>query len=92
MPRVVSLTRAENADVYNMTVKNTHNFSVNGGLIVHNCDALRYFAVYWTRPNETPESRNVRKVIWTDDIWQDYYGARSKEEREYIIKRHGNPF
>ena len=30
-------------DVYNMEVKTHHNFSINGGLIVHNClDALRY--------------------------------------------------
>lgn len=60
--------------------------------ITHCPDALRYFSVYWTRPNETPEVQRAQKVIWTDDIWQDYYGARSKEEREYIIKRHGNPF
>ena len=25
------------ADVYNMEVEDHHNFSVNGGLIVHNC-------------------------------------------------------
>lgn len=31
------------ADVYNMEVKNHHNFSVCGGFIVHNCcDAVRY--------------------------------------------------
>ena len=29
-------------DVYDMYVKNHHNFAVNDGLIVHNCDALRY--------------------------------------------------
>ena len=30
-------------DVYNMEVKDHHNFSVNGGLIVHNSiDAIRY--------------------------------------------------
>ena len=30
-------------DVYNMEVDDHHNFSVNGGFIVHNClDALRY--------------------------------------------------
>lgn len=30
-------------DVYNMEVKNHHNFSVCGGFIVHNCiDAVRY--------------------------------------------------
>ena len=32
------------ADVYNMEVKGTHNFAVNGGAIVHNCmDSTRYF-------------------------------------------------
>jgi hypothetical protein len=32
------------ADVYNMEVKGTHNFAVNGGVIVHNCmDSTRYF-------------------------------------------------
>ncbi|WP_289977426.1 hypothetical protein [Lactobacillus sp. UCMA15818] len=29
-------------DVYDMYVKNHHNFAVNGGFIVHNCDSLRY--------------------------------------------------
>lgn len=29
--------------VYNLTVDETHNFSVNGGLVTHNCDAMRYF-------------------------------------------------
>lgn len=33
--------------VYNMEVDGLHNFSVNGGIIVHNCvDALRYFVNY----------------------------------------------
>ena len=32
-------------DVYNMEVMGTHNFAVNGGVIVHNCmDDTRYFA------------------------------------------------
>lgn len=30
--------------VYNMEVEHNHNFAVNGGLIVHNCqDSWRYF-------------------------------------------------
>ena len=34
-----------NEDVYNMEVIGTHNFAVNGGVIVHNCmDDTRYFA------------------------------------------------
>ena len=33
-----------NEDVYNIEVMGTHNFSVNGGVIVHNCmDDIRYF-------------------------------------------------
>ena len=33
-----------NEDVYNMEVMGTHNFAVNGGVIVHNCmDEIRYF-------------------------------------------------
>ena len=31
-------------DVYNMEVAKYHNFSINGGIIVHNCmDDIRYF-------------------------------------------------
>ena len=33
-----------NEDVYTMEVIGTHTFSVNGGVIVHNCmDDIRYF-------------------------------------------------
>ena len=33
-------------DVYNMEVVKHHNFSINGGLIVHNCqDANRYLVM-----------------------------------------------
>ena len=34
---------AGRADVYNMEVEGYHNYSVNGGYIIHNCDALRYY-------------------------------------------------
>ena len=44
---LVGITKIEiepNEDVYNMEVMGTHNFSVNGGVIVHNCmDDIRYF-------------------------------------------------
>jgi hypothetical protein len=42
-------------NVYNMEVEGCHNFSVNGGLIVHNCiDAVRYAC--------EDDMRNVRVV------------------------------
>ena len=44
---LVSVDKVEcepNEDVYNMEVIGTHNFAVNGGVIVHNCmDDIRYF-------------------------------------------------
>jgi len=41
--KVKSIKEIGNKEVYNMEVKNHHNFSICGGFIVHNCmDALRY--------------------------------------------------
>ena len=56
--------------------------------ITHVPDALRYFAVYFTRPNEVIEIKP--KVVWTRDMWDDYNRA-SREEREYMIKKWGDP-
>ncbi|EOT2968712.1 MULTISPECIES: hypothetical protein [Clostridium] len=42
--KIKSIKLLGKEDVYNMEVENHHNFSVNGGFIVHNCmDAVRYF-------------------------------------------------
>ena len=30
-------------DVYNMEVADNHNYAVNNGVILHNCDSARYF-------------------------------------------------
>ncbi len=40
--RLVTRELGENEDVYNMEVENTHCFSVEGGLLAHNCDAFSY--------------------------------------------------
>ena len=41
---IKAIKKIGTADVYNMEVKDNHNFAINGGLIVHNCmDAMRYF-------------------------------------------------
>ena len=41
--KVAKIEEVQNDDVYNMEVVGTHNFAVNGGLIVHNCmDEIRY--------------------------------------------------
>lgn len=41
--RVHSVKRVGIQPVYNMEVREHHNFAVNGGYVVHNCiDAVRY--------------------------------------------------
>ena len=56
--------------------------------LTHAPDALRYFAIYWTRPPESQAKR--KKVKYRPDILQDYFNA-SEEERQIIIKRYGEP-
>lgn len=41
--KVKSVRYAGKADVYNMTVDDTHDFVIQGGVITHNCDEVRYF-------------------------------------------------
>ena len=47
---IVGIKYIGKADVYNMEVKNHHNFSVCCGFIIHNCcDGLRYACMSaWT--------------------------------------------
>lgn len=48
--KVKRITRVPNEDVYNMYVEKHNNFAINGGLIVHNCDAIRGFCIMRQRP------------------------------------------
>ena len=54
--------------------------------LTHAPDALRYFAVYWHRPAPIEDTR---RVPYTEDMLEDYYNARTPEERARIIKRYG---
>lgn len=53
--------------------------------LTHAPDALRYFAIYWSRPAEAPAQKRVR---YRPDQLEDYYNA-SQEEREIIARRIG---
>lgn len=46
--------------VYNMTVEEFHNYLIHGGIILKNCDAIRYYAVTRTLNAEKP-------VVQTDE-------------------------
>ena len=44
--KVKSVRYVGKADVYNMEVDDTHDFVVQGGVVVHNCpDEIRYFSM-----------------------------------------------
>lgn len=55
--RIKSITYAGKANVYNMEVQDTHSFSVEGGIIVHNCyDEVRYMCM------ENPITPKIPKI------------------------------
>lgn len=56
--------------------------------ITHAPDALRYFAVAWTRPNDAVTETKKRR--WTADMWEDYNNA-SPEQRIMLKERYGEP-
>lgn len=53
--------------------------------ITHSPDALRYFAIFWVKPNKAKEAERVR---YTPDQLEDWRRA-SPSEREYLIKKYG---
>lgn len=48
---IVEIKYIGKEDVYNMEVRNHHNYSVCGGFIIHNCmDAIRYVVMgLWSK-------------------------------------------
>lgn len=59
--------------------------------ITHDPDALRYFAVYWIRPESVSASVSQdTSRRWRSDLLEDYYRA-SPEERRYLESKYGKP-
>ena len=62
--KIVDIQPGKKMNVYNMEVENVHNFACNG-IILHNCDALKYLVM--NRPNmpklaEKPKNRIQRDI------------------------------
>lgn len=60
LSEIVSIDYGGREAVYNMTVEGWHNFVSAGGIVIHNCDALRYYCVMRTLPTKAqtgPQSR-----------------------------------
>lgn len=69
--KIKSISPCGKEPVYNMTVDIHHNYLIHGGIILKNCDALRYFSQLRTlKPEQVDESDD-----WDDgDIssYEDY--------------------
>lgn len=72
--------------VYDLYVKKTHCFSVNGGLIVHNCDSIRYGMIAWTSAAEVRTVEEER--LWSRDMYEDWCSA-TPEVRQVMEKMMG---
>ena len=59
MAKVKTIRYIGEQDVYNMEVESHHNFSVNGGLIIHNC---RYALM--SRPRPAPEPQQELSGVY----------------------------
>lgn len=55
--------------------------------ITHMPDALRYFAISWSRPQDPPPKPKRR---YSDDLMEDYMNADA-ETRELMVARYGEP-
>jgi hypothetical protein len=55
--------------------------------ITHAPDALRGFAIFYTRPAEV---KTAIKMPWTQDMWEDYLSA-DDSGKKYLIKKYGEP-
>lgn len=77
--KVKSIRPAGRADVFNMEVEDTHDFAVNGGVIVHNCyDELRYVCMKNPVPAPVVKTEPPRGFdpLATEDISKDAWWRR----------------
>ena len=80
--KIKSVKPTGRADVYNMTVEDTHDFVVQGGVITHNCDEIRYFCMM--RPI-APRTIETKMKPMHDPLNQ--YAEHGKYHKYNAIKR-----
>jgi len=53
--KIKNIRQTKDEPVYNLTVKKYHNYITSSGIVLKNCDALRYFCVNFTNPATEPK-------------------------------------
>ena len=70
--KIKSIKPAGIEPVYNMTVDKHHNYLIAGGLILKNCDALRYFCQLRTlKPEQATDEEEYDEYDGMED-YEDY--------------------
>ena len=72
--KVKSVKYIGKADVYNMEVDRHHNFSINGGIIVHNCyDGLTYgICAYHASKSKALEPEKNKMQQYKEKRWKEF--------------------
>lgn len=70
MSRIVTKRYLGKQKVYNMEVEGLHNFVTAGGIVLHNCDMLRYYCVSRTMRAEAQAADDA--VENEDETEEDY--------------------
>jgi len=83
MAKVKGIYPLNNEDVYNMEVENHHNYSVNGGFILHNCDSVRAFAIARLIPVKQPQEPQYYNFNFEKPKPDNYFGNMTDEYMEY---------
>lgn len=74
--KISAIRRVGVAPVYNMTVKEHHNFMVSGNIILHNCDAVRYYCVSRVLPAEAIQAK--------EEDWEDEEDEENESYDDYM--------
>ena len=57
--KIKSIKKTANEAVYNLTVNKHHNYLTSSGMVLKNCDALRYFCVNFTCSADKPTVERI---------------------------------
>jgi hypothetical protein len=57
--KIKSIKKVPNEAVYNLTVNKYHNYITSSGMVLKNCDALRYFCVNFTYSSVNPPLEKI---------------------------------
>jgi len=85
LAKIKSIRYIGERPVYNMEVKDHHNLSVGGGLIVHNCG----YGLIAYHSNRTELEVTTDYSGLSEDIMEDLDHCRTQEERQYILGKIG---